>query len=82
MRLNQEQLNQELSTSRRLSDQQLLTINTKNQDSLNKMTLELDRIRRRLNEYERFTNVIKTDILIIPFFFTIANCMMYFYLSI
>jgi len=58
-RVNHEQLNQELSTSRRLSEQQLLTLNTKTQDALNKITLELDRCQRRLNEYERFTNVKK-----------------------
>ncbi len=56
-RLNHEQLNQELITSRRLSEQQLLALNTKTQDALNKITLELDRTQRRLNEYERFTNV-------------------------
>jgi hypothetical protein len=56
-RLNHDQLNQELLTSRRLSEQQLLTLNNKSQDSLNKITIELDRTQRRLNEYERFTNV-------------------------
>lgn len=58
-RANHDQLNQELVTSRRLSEQQLLTLNTKTQDALNKITLELDRTQRRLNEYERFTNVKK-----------------------
>ncbi|CAF2263431.1 unnamed protein product [Rotaria magnacalcarata] len=55
-RLNQEQLNQELLASHRLSEQQLLSLNTKNQDSLSKITFELNRTQRRLNEYERFTN--------------------------
>lgn len=56
-RLNHDQLNQELQTSRRLSEQQLLSLNTKTQDALNKITVELDRTQRRLNEYERFTQV-------------------------
>ena len=56
-RTNQDQLSQELQTSRRLSEQQLLTLNTKTQDALNRITVELDRTQRRLNEYERFTQV-------------------------
>lgn len=56
-RVNQDQLSQELQTSRRLSEQQLLTLNTKTQDALNRITVELDRTQRRLNEYERFTQV-------------------------
>jgi SMC interacting uncharacterized protein involved in chromosome segregation len=68
-RVNHEQLNQELLTSRRLSEQQLLTLNTKTQDALNKITLELDRTQRRLNEYERFTNVRKKEIFYFLFFF-------------
>lgn len=56
-RVNHDQLNQELQTSRRLSEQQLLSLNTKTQDALNKITVELDRTQRRLNEYERFTQV-------------------------
>jgi hypothetical protein len=49
-------------TSRRLSEQQLLTLNTKTQDALNKITIELDRTQRRLNEYERFTHVWQCEI--------------------
>ena len=55
-RSNQDQLNQELMTSRRISEQQLTSLNTKTQDALNKITIELDRTQRRLNEYERFTH--------------------------
>ncbi|CAF3638737.1 unnamed protein product, partial [Rotaria sp. Silwood2] len=56
IRLNNEQLNQELLTSRQLSEQQLLALNTKSQDSLKKITFELDRTLQRLNEYEKFIN--------------------------
>ena len=59
VRLNNEQLNQELLTTRRQAEQQLLTLNNKSQDSLKKITLELDRKLQRLNEYERFINVHK-----------------------
>ncbi|UJR20851.1 hypothetical protein I4U23_023961 [Adineta vaga] len=54
-RLNHEHLNQELLTSRRLSEQQMITLNTKNQDTFNRLSLELDRTRKTLNEHERFT---------------------------
>ncbi|CAF1063887.1 unnamed protein product [Adineta ricciae] len=54
-RLNHEHLNQELLTSRRLSEQQMITLDNKNQETLNKLSVELDRTRRSLNEHERFT---------------------------
>jgi hypothetical protein len=57
IRLNNEQLNQDLVTSHSLSEQQLLILNSKSQDSLKKITSELDRALQRLNEYERFINV-------------------------
>ncbi|CAF1450168.1 unnamed protein product [Adineta ricciae] len=53
-RLHNEQLNEDLSTSRRMSEQQLLTLNTKSQDSLKKITSELDQTLQRSNEYEKF----------------------------
>lgn len=55
--MTNDQVNQELLAARRLSEQQLMTFNSKNQDTLSKFTLESDRIRRRLNEYERFIHV-------------------------
>ncbi|CAF5217903.1 unnamed protein product, partial [Rotaria magnacalcarata] len=54
IRLSNEKLNQELTTSRQLYEQQLLILNTKSQDSLKKITTELDRTFQRLNDYERF----------------------------
>ncbi|CAF5155006.1 unnamed protein product, partial [Rotaria magnacalcarata] len=57
IRLSNEKLNQELTTSRQLYEQQLLILNTKSQDSLKKITTELDRTFQRLNDYERFIHV-------------------------
>lgn len=50
-------MNQELASARRLSEQQILLNNTKTQETLTKLTLELDRTRRRLSDYERFIHV-------------------------
>lgn len=57
IRSNNDQLNQELTTARRLSEQQLFSVSNKSQDTLTKMNLEIERIRRRLTDYERFLNV-------------------------
>ena len=56
-RLDQDRLNEELTSSRRSFDQQLSILNNKSQDSLKKITTELDRTLQRLNEYERFIHV-------------------------
>ncbi|CAF0935825.1 unnamed protein product [Adineta ricciae] len=63
VRLHNEQLNEELSTSRRISEQQLLTLNTKSQDSLKKITSELDQTLQRSNEYEKFIRDLLNDLI-------------------
>ncbi|CAF0902786.1 unnamed protein product [Adineta steineri] len=63
IRLQNEQLNQELATCRRLSEQQLLTLNTKSQESLKKLTSELDRTIQRSNEYEKFIKELLNELI-------------------
>ena len=43
--------------SRRLAEQQLFSLNAKSQEALTKLTSELDRTSRCVNEYERFIHV-------------------------
>ncbi|UJR28714.1 hypothetical protein I4U23_009943 [Adineta vaga] len=62
-RLYNEQINEELITSRRLSEQQLFTLNTKSQESLKKITLELDRTLQRLNQYETFIHNLLNELI-------------------
>ena len=56
-RLDNDRLNDEISSSRRAADQQILALNNRSQDSLKKITGELERTLQRLNDYERFINV-------------------------